>query len=70
MFSMAQNMHMTSILNNPRLLHHEILGAISHLTLKFEACILLLHKGPGFSQSLSHIMGDEAIIILCHERDM
>ena len=51
MFSMALNVHITSILNNPRLLHHEILGAIPHLVLKFEACILFL-SSPDHGLSL------------------
>ena len=38
MFSIAQNRHMASILNNPRLLHLEIIGALPYLILKFEAC--------------------------------
>ena len=47
MFSMAQNSYMTSIFNNPKLLHHKNLGPITHLILKFEACILLLSYPSG-----------------------
>ena len=41
MFSMAQNSHMTSILNNPKLLFQMNLGPIPYPILKFEVCILL-----------------------------